>query len=267
VWDGAGKTWRHQFSEVYKANRQGPKNPEVEKMHRQLPILYKLLTSIGVRQYVVDQLECDDLIGILSKFIIRENLFDEVVIYSNDKDFYQLHSKRIRIAGGNFMASSRDAPRFIDDVYVLRKFGVRLKNWLTYRAITGDPSDNIPGAKRGVGPVGAKKLIAQGLDAGVPSFDQLDKASRKTFADWQTAWPALHRNFILSNIARTPMHGMLPPEISRELLLLLTDLGRSSFLRDTSRRSEKSFRQFTDFLVDYDMLDILAKRRAIWSLR
>ncbi|MCR8526465.1 5'-3' exonuclease H3TH domain-containing protein, partial [Escherichia coli] len=41
---------------------------------------------------------------------------------------------------------------------VYEKFGVTVEQWVDYRALTGDASDNIPGAK-GIGPKTAAKLL------------------------------------------------------------------------------------------------------------
>lgn len=270
VWDGAGPTWRHKLAPtVYKANRQGPPNAEVEKMHRQLPILCGVLNEIGIRQFVISNLECDDLIGVLTTAIIKKNLFEQVVVYSTDKDFFQLCSDRVKVIQKDFAAKRKEwrgrKVRFVDDAYTRKEYGVPLKDWLTFRAITGDPSDNIPGAKRGVGPVAAKKLIAAGLDAGVPSFDKLSKKAKNKFADFEDAWPALHRNFILSNIIRTPVHGMLPSDVSRELRAVVRQLDRKALLH--RRVPDCNFQSFTEFCLDYDMLGLLAKRRALWQLR
>lgn len=48
---------------------------------------------------------------------------------------------------------------FINKEWVLKKFDVHPNNWLFYRSIDGDVSDNIPGVK-GFGPKTLKKLFA-----------------------------------------------------------------------------------------------------------
>ncbi|WP_406811647.1 5'-3' exonuclease H3TH domain-containing protein, partial [Klebsiella aerogenes] len=42
----------------------------------------------------------------------------------------------------------------------VEKYGVTVRQWVDYRALTGDASDNIPGAK-GIGPKTAAKLLQE----------------------------------------------------------------------------------------------------------
>jgi 5'-3' exonuclease len=261
VWDGAGTTWRHELSKEYKANRKGHKDPEVQKMHCQLPLLSKVLRRIGVRQFVMDNIEADDLIGILATTVIEKDLFKQVHVYSNDKDFFQLHSDRIRI-----VRRDKDKDVLVTPDYVQKKYGVPLAHWLTYRAVTGDESDHIKGAKRGVGPKRAIKLIAEGLDAGVPSYDLLSKKQKAAFGIFADAWPKLHENFILSHIIRSPVHDMLPQNISCYLRDLVAPLKRKSFFASEAKRTDENFKWLTHFLLDYDMLELMSKRRALWKL-
>ena len=57
------------------------------------------------------------------------------------------------------------------------KYGVTVAQWTDYRALTGDASDNIPGAK-GIGPVGARKLLERygNLDYILGNLDEVEPA-------------------------------------------------------------------------------------------
>src|SRR5262245_3522671 len=70
VWDGKGETWRHKYSNgQYKANRLEP-NEDMAAAHPQIPIFKTALRTAGFRQFEFDNVEADDLIGILTKSVM-----------------------------------------------------------------------------------------------------------------------------------------------------------------------------------------------------
>ena len=160
VWDGHGTTWRHEITNgTYKGHRQGPPNEDMAPAFPQIPILRKALREAGFRDFECDCLEADDLIGILVETAVVKNLFERVVIYSTDKDFYQLATDRVGILRGY----DRDTPEhvmFEDEVE--QEIGIRASEWVKVKAMTGDPTDNIPKIATGLGPKTAIKMIQIG---------------------------------------------------------------------------------------------------------
>jgi 5'-3' exonuclease len=88
----------------------------------------------------MDNIEADDVIAHLSKQIFDES---EVVISSTDKDFLQLINHRIKVY-------SPTKKKIYDRDAIYEEYGIPSKNFLTYRILEGDKSDNIPGV-RGAG--------------------------------------------------------------------------------------------------------------------
>ena len=76
---------------------------------------------------------------------------------SGDKDFYQLASDRVRILN----TARRAGHRLTGPAEVTACYGVAPVRWPDYRALTGDPADNIPGI-RGIGPKTAAALLKCG---------------------------------------------------------------------------------------------------------
>jgi DNA polymerase I len=161
VWDGfqRHKSWRHQIYADYKGNRKGEKPQELIEAVGQIPMVDRMLAKIGVPTIRVDEIEADDLIGILAT-ASRAKGWD-VVIYSSDKDYLQLMRHGIKL----IRDTDKDHRLAIETpLSVFREFRCDPKDLLKVRALAGDKSDNIPGIEAGVGPVKASKLIAAGFD-------------------------------------------------------------------------------------------------------
>jgi DNA polymerase-1 len=100
-----------------------------------------------------DDHEADDVIATLA----TRHPDSHHLIMSTDKDFYQLLGGHI----GVLNTSRRADQRHIQAHDVLTRYGVTPGQWCDYRALTGDPSDNIPGI-RGIGERTATRLLDGG---------------------------------------------------------------------------------------------------------
>jgi len=146
VFDAPGPSFRHEEFAEYKAQRVAPPEdfkPQVEKIK-------ELVDLLGLVRLEVPGVEADDVLATLARRAEREGY--EVVILTSDRDTYQLLSDRIVVV-------TPDERRITPD-YLRKKYGVGPEQWVDYRALTGDPSDNIPGVK-GIGAKTAAKLLAQ----------------------------------------------------------------------------------------------------------
>jgi DNA polymerase-1 len=165
TFDAPAKTFRHEQYENYKAGRA----PTPDDLPQQIDTIKRLIDLLGLHRIEVAGLEADDLFGTIAKRC--EALGYHVEIVTSDRDAYQLVSDRITVRGLD--KAERFGP---EDVY--KKYGVTVAQWVDYRALTGDASDNIPGAK-GIGPVSAKKLLQNylSLDAIIENLDAVEPAS------------------------------------------------------------------------------------------
>ncbi|WP_367673832.1 5'-3' exonuclease H3TH domain-containing protein [Buchnera aphidicola] len=132
VFDSPHKNFRHILFKNYKKNR--PNMPT--SLKNQIPMLYKIITSIGIPIITVPLVEADDIIGTLSYCAEKENF--SVLIMSNDKDMMQLVTQNIRIINSTYNIK-------IGPDEVKKKYGIPPILIIDLLALMGDTSDNIPG--------------------------------------------------------------------------------------------------------------------------
>lgn len=138
VWDApGGSTFRKELYPAYKGGRAVPDPDYIEDSGN----LKQLLQAMGVCQIEQEGAEADDIIGYLA-----HEFNDEVIIVSNDKDFYQLISQRIRV----WSPHNQEFVPVVNGKVPIKEGAKTI--WLypsqvpDYKAMAGDKSDNIPGA-------------------------------------------------------------------------------------------------------------------------
>ena len=138
IFDAKGDTFRHEMYEEYKANRP----PMPDDLRPQIQPIYDIVEALGIKIFVVDKVEADDVIGTLAKQAEEKGI--STVISTGDKDLAQLVTKNIKLV--NTMTNE-----VLDQKGVEKKFGVTPEQIIDYLALVGDTSDNIPGVNK-VGP-------------------------------------------------------------------------------------------------------------------
>ena len=93
--------------------------------------------------------EADDILGMISKYNDEHDI--DTVIISSDRDLYQLVSEHTTI-----MPPRGD--KVIDLAYMKETYDLTPKQWIEYKTLQGDKSDNIPGIQ-GIGPKTALQLL------------------------------------------------------------------------------------------------------------
>lgn len=169
LWDG--QSWRKNVFDAYKANRD--KEPVTkheiaqakgrEEYKGQKRLIVRSLKLLGVRQMIADNLEADDLVGILVR---RYAETKKIMMISGDKDWIQLVRKNVgwfdpmndlRITAGTL--SEKLGYMKKDKAGVETWRGVpSARAWLEIKCLQGDSSDNIPGVG-GIGEKGAIELL------------------------------------------------------------------------------------------------------------
>ena len=148
-WDGGIPEYRRQRVPEYKANRHLDDDPlEYDSFVSQMQELDTwVLPMMGIISARKSGAEADDLMWHASRIISTE----DIVIITSDKDLLQAASDRVRI-----YSPTKDAVYGVDDVEDYA--GVPLINYIDWRALQGDSSDNIAGVK-GIGEKTATKLF------------------------------------------------------------------------------------------------------------
>ncbi|MGH9061519.1 MAG: 5'-3' exonuclease H3TH domain-containing protein, partial [Acidimicrobiales bacterium] len=91
-----------------------------------------------------------------------------VIILSRDRDYYQLVTDRVEILNTRF----RTGRKLVTPAEVYARHQVTPAQWADFRALTGDPADEIPGVS-GIGAKTAATLLAGGL-----TLDDLPSSGR-----------------------------------------------------------------------------------------
>lgn len=146
-------SWRYDIYPRYKEKRASFKENSKVDFDKFYPALSEFSKDIktyftSLKVISLDRTEGDDIVAILSKKFESED--KDVVIISADKDFYQLHSPKIK----QYNPVQR---QFIEVINPQME--------KTIKVLIGDmKSDSIPAIKKRFGVVSATKVIKEGLD-------------------------------------------------------------------------------------------------------
>ena len=196
AFDTAAPTFRDELFEKYKSNRP----PFPEELAIQLPYVHRFCKALGLPLIEKEGFEADDLIGTLARQAAGQG--GEVFIASGDEDLFQLVEDNVKVLKP--ARSSTNGETVCDAAKVKEIIGVEPRQVVDWLALTGDPSDNIPGArplpgreplqtengkKRSyIGPKGATELINQfgTLDAALEKYEEVKRQSyREALRDFR----------------------------------------------------------------------------------
>uniref|UniRef100_A0A7C4M1N1 DNA polymerase I n=1 Tax=candidate division CPR3 bacterium TaxID=2268181 RepID=A0A7C4M1N1_UNCC3 len=151
TFDLAAPTFRHEEYKEYKATRV--KAPD--ELYEQIPYTKEVLTALNIPVFELAGYEADDLIGTLCKRIDDKKLNIDTYIVTGDMDTLQLVDDNTRVY--TLRKGIKDTIIYDTDL-VEQKYGFGPSQVIDYKALRGDPSDNIPGVK-GIGEKTATDLI------------------------------------------------------------------------------------------------------------
>ncbi len=153
AWDikGTSIAQRRKILPQYKATRQ----PAPPDFHAQIPLLRELLEAFHWPLYELENYEADDIMGTFAKEADKKGY--ETCLVSGDFDMLQMISPSTSIyitkKGGSDLT-------LYDEKAFVEKYKVKHEQFVDYKALVGDTSDNIPGV-RGVGPISAVNLLTK----------------------------------------------------------------------------------------------------------
>lgn len=170
--DGKGGSQRRRkLFPAYKGNRKpsqklnrayqaggGSLTDQQENMKMQLGRLINYLDTLPVTCMSIENIEADDAMAYITQQVLPESRH---FIMSSDKDFLQLIDDRIGV-----WSPTKKKMYFADDI--LEEYGISAPNYLMYRVLSGDKSDNIPG----IPGVGLKSLLKR-----VPELSEEQKVT------------------------------------------------------------------------------------------
>lgn len=145
AFDLKAPTFRHKMFTEYKGTRK-PMDPELAM---QIEPLKELLNLMEIKVVSMEGYEADDILGTLSK-----RFDDTTYVVTGDRDSFQLVSPSTTILWTKKGVTDIE---FITPEWLLND-GFTVDTFIDYKALRGDPSDNIPGVK-GVGEKTARDLL------------------------------------------------------------------------------------------------------------
>ena len=234
VYDGQGGSQRRRkIHPDYKANRKPGKRitrwdafknatEEKDAMKIQFSRLIEYLDFLPVNVISIDKIEADDTIAYIAHTLLDE----DVTILSADQDFLQLVNERITVW-------SPTKKKFYTPRMVMDDYGVPAHNFLMYKVLMGDKSDNIEGVK-GLGPKKLPKIVPDLLTQNTLDLDFIlehagkgEEPMHKKISEWETQ---LRLNEELMDLKNPPISGELKLQISRLIEAPINLLSRNDFI-------------------------------------
>ena len=143
---------------------------EQDLMRYELVIVAKALMKLPITTITLDHVEADDIISYIAQHVVENG--GESIIYSTDKDFLQLVGDGIKV--WNPVRKKTYIPEI-----VVEDYEVHPNNFLLYRALTGDTSDNLPGIK-GLGMKTLLKIVPEFVTEQPLTFDDVIDAAENS---------------------------------------------------------------------------------------
>jgi len=171
LFDGEHENERASVNADYKANRADySQTPEEETPFSQLNDVYAALDFLNIRHAKTTDCETDDWMAAYVRMYGQKN---KIVISSFDSDFFQLITDHVSV-----LRYRGEKTILCDPAYIREKFQIEPAQYADYKALTGDPSDNLKGADK-VGPKTAAALLQQfgTLDALLANKQEITKPS------------------------------------------------------------------------------------------
>ena len=234
VYDGAGGSQRRKkIHSDYKSNRTPGKRitrwdafknatEEKEAMKIQFSRLLDYLDFLPINVISIDRIEADDTIVYIAHTLMNE----DVTIMSSDQDFLQLVNKRITVW-------SPTKKKFYTPRMVMDDYGVPAHNFLMYKVLMGDKSDNIEGVK-GLGPKKLPKIVPDLLTQNTLDLDFIlehagkgEEPMHKKIVESATQ---LQINEELMDLKNPPISGELKLQITRLIEAPINLLSRNEFI-------------------------------------
>ncbi len=189
-----GRTFRDDLFPDYKGTRE--KMPD--DLRTQIERLFEVVAAFNIPILTADGFEADDVLGTVARRAAAEGA--EVKIVTGDRDLLQLADKHITInlAGQKLSEAVDYGP---DEVKA--KYNLTPKQYIDYKALVGDKSDNIPGVA-GVGEKTATELLQQygSLEKIYQNLDQIaPRFKTKLEAGRDAAQLSLKLSTIVTDVA------------------------------------------------------------------
>jgi DNA polymerase-1 len=145
-------TFRHAEYAEYKATRQKAD----DELIAQFPLVREVINAFNIPIFQKEGYEADDVIGSVAKKLQEKDGIETFVV-TGDLDELQLVDENTRVYT---MRRGFTDTVIYDEAAVMEKYGLTPEEFVIYKALKGDTSDNIPGVT-GIGEKSACELVAK----------------------------------------------------------------------------------------------------------
>lgn len=254
-------SWRKSIYPNYKGNRKS--DPKMDEARAQVPALMEGINRLHIPQVYVAGLEADDLIGLAASELGSSGAVDDVVIFSTDKDMYQLVTHNTRV-----LRMLRGNAQLVNSKGVLTEMGIAPGAVPLYKALCGDTTDHYRSVS-GIGPKTAVKMLQDGINPAFQSFSEHSRNVRNKYKDHAISqeWSKVHLCYKIAKIpagfngdALLPIPKQLLKEAERTTRLAIT----SSLNRNPFNKAQ-AIRQWTEWCGAWELYSLLADRRQLFE--
>ena len=177
AFDKSKKTFRHEYYSDYKGRRE--KTPQ--ELAEQFSHVHEILAALQIPVVEAEGYEADDLIGTLAAKAQAEQV--RPIIVSGDADVFQLVDLPAEVI---FTRRGITQVERYNEKALREKYGLTARQFIDFKGLKGDTSDNIPGVP-GVGEKTAQKLLRQfgSLEEIYAHLDQLKGKLRERLEEYQ----------------------------------------------------------------------------------
>lgn len=194
----AHKRTKIRLNRVYEDNLT---NEDIS-MEKQLQRLVAYLQSLPVNVMMLENVEADDTIAHLALETFKDW---NSTIMSADKDFLQIVNDHVKVW-------SPTKKRLYGPQDVLNEYGISSQNFIYFRTLDGDASDNIPGIRGcGLKTVAKAFPMLTGDRVELPilrDYAQEHKGKLKVYDTILDNWSDVERNYALMQLTDTALTTM-----------------------------------------------------------
>jgi len=167
-------TFRHKTFKEYKAKRP----PTPEDLSSQISRLKEVLKIFSIQAFEKEGFEADDIIGTISRLASQKQIIPEIeaIILSGDLDTLQLVDPKTKVY--LLRKGVKDTVLYDENLVKEKYQGLAPEQLIDFKALRGDPSDNIPGAS-GIGEKTAIHLLKE-FGTIENLYKELEKETDKT---------------------------------------------------------------------------------------
>lgn len=173
AWDKS-KTNIRRRKKIYPEYKAGRKPPPPD-FYEQIPVLHRLLEAFNWPLYEIDDHEADDIMGTFAKQAAGKGY--ETLLITSDLDVLQLVNSSTKVCA---LKRGLTNTEVFDEEHFREKYSMQPLQFIDFKALRGDASDNVPGVK-GVGEKTAAELIAkyQNLEGVYANLDEIKPSLRQ----------------------------------------------------------------------------------------